>query len=114
MIWSHVSNLGVALFNLEGFVFLVKVGVALFNLESFVFLVKVGLALFNLESIGPIYTPPKVLFYDMFKFNNIFRFLFLRILFCSLISWVDSLEWRVRCFLSLGEFLGCRSIHLVL
>ena len=26
-----------------------------------------------------------------FKFNNIFRFIFLRVLSCSLISWVDSL-----------------------
>ena len=34
LIWSHVSNLGVALFNLESFVFLVKVGVSLFDLES--------------------------------------------------------------------------------
>ena len=49
--------LGVALFNLEGFIFLVKVGVALSNLESFVFLVIVGVSLLNLESMGPIYTP---------------------------------------------------------
>ena len=34
LIWSYVSNLGVALFNLESFVFLVKVGVSLFDLES--------------------------------------------------------------------------------
>ena len=80
MIWSHVSNLGVVLFNLESFVFLVKVGVALFNLESFVFLVKVGVVLFNLESMRPIYAPVNVVFDKQFKFNIVFRFLFLRVL----------------------------------
>ena len=34
LIWGNVSNLKVSLFNLESFVFLVKVGVALFDLES--------------------------------------------------------------------------------
>ena len=48
LIWSHVSNLGVALFSLKSFVFLVKVEVVLFNLESFIFLVKLGVALLNL------------------------------------------------------------------
>ena len=49
MIWScfileRFLFLGVALFNLERFVFLVKVGVVFFpyNLERFAFLVKVG------------------------------------------------------------------------
>ena len=64
LIWSHVSNLEVALFNLESFVFLVKVGVVLFNLESFIFLVKVGVVLFDLESKRPIYTPHCTLFYQ--------------------------------------------------
>ena len=62
LIWNQVSNLGVALFNLESFVFLVRVGVALLLFRNFVFLVKVGVALFDLESMGPIYSPPNVLF----------------------------------------------------
>ena len=45
-------------------------------------------------------------FHYQFNFTNILRFLFLRVFSCSLISWVDSLEWRVRGFLSLGGFLG--------
>ena len=77
LFWSHVSNLEVALFNLESFVILVKVGVALFNLESFVFLIKVGVALFVLESKGPIY-PLKYSFWIHSEFNNIFKFLFFK------------------------------------
>ena len=43
---------------------------------------------------------------NQFKFNHIFRFIFLRVLSCSFISWVDSLELEVRCFLSLGDSLS--------
>ena len=54
--WSHVSNLGVALF----------------NLESFVFPVKIGIALFDLESKRPKYAPQCTLFYQ-FKSNKYFQ-----------------------------------------
>ena len=61
-----------------------------------------------------LYIPPlNSLLRIQFEFNNIFIFLFLRVLSCSLISWVDSLKWGVHYFLSLGGFLGWQSIHIV-
>ena len=53
-------------------------------------------------------------FHNQFKFTNIFRFVFLRILSYSLISLVDSLEWQVCCFLSVIRFLGWQIISFVL
>ena len=59
--------------------------------RKFLFLIKVEVSFFLFRKYGAIYTPLMQSFENQFKFNNIFRFLFLRVLSCSLISWVDSL-----------------------